>query len=86
MLVVACTAAAYNVVWSKKSPNYLGMPPNQSPVSLFFQVFGTWILLFTNMIPISLLVTIEIVHFAQAIFIGFDAEIYSIEKDMPTKV
>lgn len=47
---------------------------------------GTWILLFTNMIPISLLVTIEIVHFAQALGIMWDADIYSVEKDMPTKV
>ena len=36
--------------------------------------------------PISLLVTIELVKFAQAYFITWDADIYSIEKDMPTKV
>lgn len=38
------------------------------------------------MIPISLMVTIEIVHFAQAVFIMWDAEIYSVDKDMNTKV
>jgi phospholipid-transporting ATPase len=48
--------------------------------------FGTWILLFTNMVPISLLVTLEIVKFWQARFIGWDADMYSVEKDMPTKV
>ena len=31
---------------------------------IFFKVFFTWILLFTNMVPISLLVTVEIVKFA----------------------
>ena len=38
------------------------------------------------MVPISLLVSLEIVKFSQALFIGWDAEIYSLEKDMPTKV
>lgn len=38
------------------------------------------------MIPISLLVTIEIVHFFQAVGIMWDADIYSVEKDMSTKV
>ena len=59
----------------------------------FFNVFlvwllnaGTWMLLFTNMVPISLLVTLEIVKFFQARNICWDASIYSVEKDMPTKV
>jgi phospholipid-transporting ATPase len=38
------------------------------------------------MVPISLLVSLEIVKFTQALFIGWDWEIYSVEKDMPTKV
>jgi phospholipid-transporting ATPase len=38
------------------------------------------------MVPISLLVSLEIVKFSQALFIGWDWEIYSVEKDMPTKV
>jgi phospholipid-transporting ATPase len=37
-----------------------------------FITFGTWILLFNNMIPISLLVTLEVVKFFQAKFIGWD--------------
>lgn len=38
-------------------------------VKYWLRAFGTWILLFTNMVPISLLVSVEIVKFAQAIFI-----------------
>ena len=64
MFMVAFTAAFYNLFWSKTPPPYLEMAADGSGnVKLFFLVFGTWILLFTNMIPISLLVTIEIVHF-----------------------
>lgn len=38
------------------------------------------------MVPISLLVTLEVVKFFQARMICWDASIYSFEKDMPTKV
>jgi len=54
--------------------------------SSILQAFGTWILLFTNMVPISLMVTLELVKFFQAMFIMWDADIYCIEKDMETKV
>jgi len=39
---------------------------------------GTWILLFTNFVPISLLVTLELVKFLQAMFISYDADMYDI--------
>ena len=38
-------------------------------LAVFLKTFFTWILLFTNMVPISLLVTVEVVKFAQALFI-----------------
>jgi len=38
------------------------------------------------MVPISLLVSIEIVKFAQAVFIAWDINIYDTERDMPTRV
>lgn len=36
--------------------------------------------------PISLLVTLEVVKFLQAIFIGWDADLYAIDQDMPAGV
>lgn len=50
------------------------------------QRYGTWILLFTNMVPISLMVTLEVVKFLQSFFIQWDFRIYDLDKDMPTKV
>jgi hypothetical protein len=38
-----------------------------------------------NMIPISLLVTLEMVKFAQGAFINMDAMMYDEVKDMPTR-
>ena len=86
MFVIAFIAAFYNLFWSENSPNYLEINVNDTAVKQWFQVFGTWILLFTNMIPISLLVTIEIVHFFQGVAMAWDADMYSIEKDMAARV
>lgn len=47
--------------------------------------YFTWILIFTNMVPISLMVTLEVVKFLQAFFIQWDYRIYDVDKDMPTK-
>ena len=48
--------------------------------------FGTWLLLFANFVPISLIVTLEVVKFLQAQFIQWDADIYDEAKDLNTKV
>ena len=55
-------------------------------IKVFFKTFFTWVLLFTNMVPISLLVTIEVVKFAQSLFIQWDIRIYDTERDMNTRV
>jgi phospholipid-transporting ATPase len=52
--------------------------PQQSEVP-FLAFFGTWVLIFTNLVPISLMVSLETVKFAQAIFIGYDASMYDPE-------
>lgn len=46
-------------------------------VKVFFINFGSWILAFGNLIPISLIVTVEIVKFLQAIIISKDRKLYS---------
>lgn len=51
----------------------------------FFRV-GTWTLIFTNFVPISLLVTLEMIKYIQGIFISWDFEIYDQENCVGTKV
>ncbi len=48
----------------------------RSWAELFFMRFGTWILMFTNFIPISLVVTIEFVRLIQGQVMTWDADIY----------
>jgi len=39
---------------------------------LFVALTGTWVLIFTNFVPISLLITLELVKFWQASFMQVD--------------
>lgn len=52
----------------------------------FATTFFTYFLLLNTLIPISLIVTIEVVKIVQAYFIQNDALIYSVERDRPAKV
>ncbi|CDW77273.1 phospholipid-translocating p-type flippase family [Stylonychia lemnae] len=52
----------------------------------FVETFFRYFLLLNTLIPISLIVTIEVVKTVQAYFITNDAEMYSLERDRPAKV
>lgn len=52
----------------------------------FLSGIGNWILIFTNFVPISLLVTIEVVKFIQAKFIMWDIKLYDKENNLPANV
>lgn len=98
--IMCAVAGAFATVWNdvnaQDTASYLALNEikgmQQSPwawytyIKIFFKTFFTWILLFTNMVPISLLVTVEIVKFAQAMFIAWDINIYDVDRDMPTRV
>ena len=44
--------------------------------SSFIKTFGSWILICTNLVPISLLVSLDIVKLGQARFMSFDKNMY----------
>lgn len=43
----------------------------------------TFVILYNNLIPISLQVTLELVRFMQALFINYDIEMYHAESNTP---
>ena len=45
---------------------------NLSKTELFIQLFGSWVLMLTNFVPISLIVTLEVVKFWQGMFMSTD--------------
>ena len=73
-LTIASICAVVGTVWSTThaDASYLQMDSTLSTFGLFFQKVGTWILIFTNFIPISLLVSLELVKFYQAYFMRWD--------------
>ena len=45
----------------------------------------TWVLMLTNLVPISLIVSLEFVKLWQAMFMSLDVLMYDEEQDMPMK-
>ena len=78
------------LIKKNKTINYLFYPYEKDPNNdknlflTFFINFGTWIILINNIVPISLLVTLEMVKYIQGMFISWDIYMYDkINKMMP---
>lgn len=91
--------ALCGVFWTirqmKMQPIYLDQSsadkntPDSNATSIFLtliQRFGTWILIFTNFVPISLLVSLELVKFWQASFIQQEYRLLDSETGENAKV
>jgi phospholipid-transporting ATPase len=75
--------------WATESATdqYLDMNKSYDDMAfLFIVVFLSWALIFTNFVPISLIVTLEMVKFFQAFFISWDLELYWAGTDTPASV
>lgn len=65
---------------------YLSLASEDENVFVTFILnFGRWILAMMNFVPISLIVTLEMVKFFQGAFIEYDHQIYDEEKDLSAK-
>ncbi|XP_062717096.1 probable phospholipid-transporting ATPase IA isoform X2 [Aedes albopictus] len=81
LCIVSCIC---NQIWTKdhyKTDWYLGISDLLS--KNFAYNLLTFIILYNNLIPISLQVTLELVRFLQAIFINMDIDMYHEESDTP---
>ena len=63
--------------------SYLFIPVNASNAAQFFLDILTYWVLYSNLVPISLFVTVEIVKYWQAILISSDLDIYYDKTDTP---
>ena len=59
---------------------------NINVINFFFIKLGTWCVLLNNLVPISLLMTLELVKYFQGWFISWDIDIYDKKKKVITKV
>ena len=55
-------------------------------MELFLKMAGTWVVINTNFVPISLLVTMETIKFFQAIFMEWDIDMFDRETSIGCKV
>ena len=87
---VCLTAATYQTVWAYFTGVnhwYLDLSLEGGKVHhLAFITFGTWFINMMNFVPISLIITLEMVKFIQAYFINVDMSIFDEEKGIETKV
>ncbi|XP_043252850.1 probable phospholipid-transporting ATPase IA isoform X4 [Colletes gigas] len=84
LLLLCVLSAVFNVLWTKANKDglwYLGLKEEMTKNFAFNLL--TFIILFNNLIPISLQVTLEVVRFVQATFINMDIEMYHAETDTP---
>uniref|UniRef100_A0AAG5DM45 Phospholipid-transporting ATPase n=1 Tax=Anopheles atroparvus TaxID=41427 RepID=A0AAG5DM45_ANOAO len=81
LCIVSCI---FNQIWTNKHFEkdwYLGIS-NLLNKNFAYNLL-TFIILYNNLIPISLQVTLELVRFLQAIFINMDIDMYHEESDTP---
>ncbi|XP_072306929.1 phospholipid-transporting ATPase IB isoform X2 [Eucyclogobius newberryi] len=85
LLVMALISSVGAAIWNKEHTEescwYLSRAGDIS--TNFAYNLLTFIILYNNLIPISLLVTLEVVKFTQALFINWDVEMYYAETDTP---
>ncbi|XP_065288785.1 probable phospholipid-transporting ATPase IA isoform X6 [Dermacentor albipictus] len=85
LIVLALISSVASEIWNAKHATtdwYLGLD-DLSSNSNFAYNFLTFIILYNNLIPISLQVTLEMVRFIQASFINMDSEMYHEDTDTP---
>ncbi|XP_076475628.1 ATPase phospholipid transporting 8A1 isoform X5 [Bombus vancouverensis nearcticus] len=84
LLLLCLLSAIFNVLWTRANSYglwYLGLQEEMTKNFAFNLL--TFMILFNNLIPISLQVTLEVVRFIQATFINMDIEMYHAETDTP---
>uniref|UniRef100_A0A8C6PYJ7 Phospholipid-transporting ATPase n=1 Tax=Nothobranchius furzeri TaxID=105023 RepID=A0A8C6PYJ7_NOTFU len=85
LLVMALVSSVGAAIWNREHTDeacwYLSREGDIS--TNFAYNLLTFIILYNNLIPISLLVTLEVVKFTQALFINWDMEMYYSETDTP---
>ncbi|GCB65294.1 hypothetical protein scyTo_0007683, partial [Scyliorhinus torazame] len=84
LVAMSLVSAAGAEIWNKKHTDSDWYLRSIGTVSANFGYnLLTFIILYNNLIPISLLVTLEVVKFTQALFINWDMDMYHPETDMP---
>nr|DBA32644.1 TPA: hypothetical protein GDO54_000421 [Pyxicephalus adspersus] len=84
LLVMALVSSVGALLWNRKygETNWY-LSSTEAISNNFGYNLLTFIILYNNLIPISLLVTLEVVKFTQALFINWDRDMYYADTDTP---
>ncbi|XP_053164052.1 phospholipid-transporting ATPase IB isoform X3 [Hemicordylus capensis] len=84
LLVMALVSSVGALLWNRTHGKVIWYLGSNEALSVNFGYnLLTFIILYNNLIPISLLVTLEVVKFTQALFINWDIDMYYNETDTP---
>lgn len=85
LIVLSIISSTGNLIKNRVDGRFFGylMLQGQSSVKEFFLDILTYWILYSNLVPISLFVTVEIVKFYQAYLISSDLDMYYKESDTP---
>ncbi|VVC91181.1 unnamed protein product [Leptidea sinapis] len=84
LIALSLLSAAFNELWlARRTTTDWYIALNGAQNANFGFNFLTFLILYNNLIPISLQVTAEIVRFFQAKFISMDSQMYHAETDTP---
>ncbi|XP_007495297.2 phospholipid-transporting ATPase IB isoform X1 [Monodelphis domestica] len=84
LLVMALVSSVGALLWHRSHEDFSWYFSETETISNNFGYnLLTFIILYNNLIPISLLVTLEVVKFIQALFINWDLDMYYVENDTP---
>uniref|UniRef100_A0A8C6VZ73 Phospholipid-transporting ATPase n=1 Tax=Nothobranchius furzeri TaxID=105023 RepID=A0A8C6VZ73_NOTFU len=83
LLVMALVSSVGAAIWNREHTDEACWYLSRDISTNFAYNLLTFIILYNNLIPISLLVTLEVVKFTQALFINWDMEMYYSETDTP---
>ncbi|KAJ8142262.1 hypothetical protein OY671_004581 [Metschnikowia pulcherrima] len=88
LILLSLVSSIGNVVKTKTDARHLSYLylEGTNMARLFFRDILTYWILFSNLVPISLFVTVEIIKYYQAYMIGSDLDMYHEESDTPTGV
>ncbi|CCD26430.1 aminophospholipid-translocating P4-type ATPase DRS2 NDAI_0H02560 [Naumovozyma dairenensis CBS 421] len=88
LIVLILISSLGNVIMSATKANHMSYLylEGVNKVGLFFKDFLTFWILFSNLVPISLFVTVELIKYYQAYMIGSDLDLYYEPTDTPTVV
>ena len=78
-LIISCISSVIYLILYNNNKEYLGYifhHNNYAGFGSFARRLGTWLLIFNNFVPISLMVTLEGIKYFQGKFISWDYNIY----------